>query len=199
MRNIVFTLFICCIAMSAQAVETGKAAPAFTIKDIEGNTETLLQYKGKIIVLEWNNPGCPFVKKHYGSGNMQALQQYALGKDVIWLTINSSAKNKEGYMDPAEAKAKIAEVGAHQTAYITDPEGTLGMLYGAKTTPHMFVINSQGILQYQGAIDDKPTADKEDIKTAHNYVKAALDALLNGKAVEVPQTRAYGCSVKYKG
>jgi hypothetical protein len=184
--------------VSLYAAETGKPAPAFDVKDIAGHEESLAKYKGKIVVLEWNNPGCPFVKKHYGSGNMQALQKYATGRGVIWLTINSGAPGKQGHMDALEAKAKIVEAGAHQTAYILDPSGTLGLLYGAKTTPHMFVIDSQGRLAYAGAIDDKATPDPEDIKTPHNYVKAAVDALLAGKPVEVAQTKPYGCSVKYK-
>jgi hypothetical protein len=167
------------------------------VKDIAGKEQSLEQYKGKIVVLEWNNPDCPFVRKHYGSGNMQTLQQYALDKGVIWLSINSGAPGNEGNMDAAQAKAKIAEVGAHETGYIIDDKGTLGHLYGAKATPHMFVIDTGGVLAYAGAIDDKPTADPADIKTADNYVKDAIDALLAGKPVSVAQTRAYGCSVKY--
>jgi hypothetical protein len=184
--------------LSAQAAEVGKPAPAFDVRDIAGKEQSLARYKGKIVVLEWNNPECPFVRKHYGSGNMQKLQQYALSKGVVWLTINSGAPDKEGAMNAAEAKAKITEVGGHETAYILDPEGTLGNLYGAKATPHMFVINAEGNLAYEGAIDDKPTADPEDITTSDNYVKDAIDALVAGKQVAVAQTRAYGCSVKYK-
>jgi len=193
---LVLSALFCPLPLSA--AETGKPAPAFDVKDIAGNAQSLSAYKGKIVVLEWNNPGCPFVKKHYGSGNMQALQKYATGHGVIWLTINSGAPGKQGHMDAPEAKAKIAEVGAHQTAYILDPDGALGLLYGAKTTPHMFVIDAQGKLAYAGAIDDTPTPDPEDVKTAHNYVKAAIDALLAGKRVAVAQTKPYGCSVKYK-
>jgi len=184
--------------MPALAAETGKPAPAFFVKDIAGKEQSLAKYKGKIIVLEWNNPGCPFVKKHYQSGNMQALQHDALSKHVIWLTINSGAEGKQGFMDAAQAKTYIADMKTHQTAYILDPKGTLGTLYGAKTTPHMFVVDAQGILAYAGAIDDKPTADQEDIKTAHNYVRAAIDELIAGKPVTTAQSRAYGCSVKYQ-
>jgi len=200
MRTIVYMLFLIITMGSfvSYAAEVGQSAPAFSVKDIAGHTQSLAKYKGKIVVLEWNNPGCPFVKKHYGSGNMQALQQYAKSKGVVWLTINSGAPGKQGYMDAVSAKDKIAEVGGHEAAYILDPEGTLGQLYGAKTTPHMFVIDKQGNLAYVGAIDDAPTPDPADTKTAHNYVKAAIDALKAGKPVAVAQTKSYGCSVKYK-
>jgi hypothetical protein len=180
------------------AAEVGKPAPDFSAKDIQGKPESVSQYKGKIVVLEWNNPGCPFVQKHYGTHNMQALQQYAQGKGVVWIAINSGAPGKEGYMDASQAKAYIAKVGGHEDAYILDPEGKIGMLYGAKATPHMFVIDTNGVLAYEGAIDSKPTTDWDDVKTADNYVRDALNALLSGKSVAVPQTRAYGCSVKYK-
>jgi hypothetical protein len=189
---------ILAFTLPAQAAIVGQPAPAFSVKDITGNTQSPSQYKGKILVLEWNNPGCPFVKKHYGSGNMQALQQYAVGKGVVWLAINSGGPGKEGYMDADGAKAQIAKVGGHESAYILDPEGTLGKLYGAKATPHMFVIDQNGVLAYQGAIDDKPTPDPDDIKGANNYVKAAIDALLAGKPLAISETRAYGCGVKYK-
>jgi len=184
-------------AMPAVAAEVGQPAPAFDVKDINGKDETLEQYKGKIVVLEWTNPDCPFVRKHYGSGNMQQLQKYALGKGVVWLTINSGAPGKEGALDEAAAKAKISETGAQDTAYILDPKGTLGRLYGAKATPNMYVIDTEGKLAYEGAIDDKPTPDPDDIKGADNYVKDAIDSLLAGKQLAVAQTRAYGCSVKY--
>jgi hypothetical protein len=148
-------------------------------------------------VLEWTNPGCPFVKKHYGSGNMQALQKDALSQGIVWLSINSGAPGKEGNLTAEQAKADIAQSKARETAYILDPQGTLGHLYNAKATPHMFVIDTQGKLVYQGAIDNKPTPDPEDIKGADNYVKDAINALLAGKRVAMGQTRAYGCSVKY--
>lgn len=181
----------------AHAVEVGKPAPDFLVKNIQDRTESLSQYKGKIVVLEWNNPGCPFVHKHYDTRNMQNLQQYAYSKGVVWLTINSSAKNKEGNLDEAGAKSYIVDNKGQALSYILDPSGTLGHLYGAKATPHMFVIDPNSILVYEGAIDDKPTPDKADLAGAHNYVKAAIDELLAGKQVSVPQTRAYGCSVKY--
>lgn len=199
LRKIAYSaVLIVLTALPLQAAEVGKPAPAFDVQDINGKEQSLAQYQGKIVVLEWTNPDCPFVRKHYGSGNMQKLQQYALGKSVIWLSINSGAAGKEGSLDAAGAKAKIASTGAHETAYILDPEGALGKLYGAKATPHMFVIDPKGTLVYAGAIDDKPTPDPDDIKTADNYVKDAIDALLAGQPIKVSQTRAYGCSVKYK-
>lgn len=197
-------IFLCAAALFAMtglplhAAEIGQDAPAFSVKDIDGHSQSLAQYKGKIVVLEWTNPDCPFVRKHYGSGNMQSVQKFALGKGVIWLSVNSGAEGKEGFMDTAAVKAKIAETHAHQTAYILDPEGELGRLYGAKATPHMFVVDKNGKLAYQGAIDDKPTPDPADVKTADNYVKDAITELQDGKPVAVAQTRAYGCSVKYK-
>lgn len=199
-----FKKMLCVIVLAAlpfspiYAADIGKPAPAFDVKDINGQEQSPGEYKGKVVVIEWNNPSCPFVKKHYGSGNMQALQEYALAKGVIWLTVNSGAPGKEGYMDATAAKAKITEVGAHETAYILDPDGTIGKLYGAKATPHMFVIDTTGNLAYAGAIDNKPTPDPEDIKSADNYVRDAINALLAGKQVEVAHTQAYGCSVKYK-
>lgn len=197
-KPIAASLLLLFSAPAVFAAQAGLPAPAFSVQDISGHTQSISEYKGKIVVLEWNNPDCPFVRKHYESGNMQALQQYAIGKGVVWLTVNSSARGKEGYVSASEAKAVIARVGGHENAYILDPEGTLGTLYGAKSTPHMFVIDSKGILVYEGAIDDKPTPDRDDITGARNYVKAAIDALLEGKGIEVSHTRAYGCSVKYK-
>jgi hypothetical protein len=198
LNKLLLMIALIVLPVTSMAAEAGKPAPAFSVKDINGEAQSMVQYKGKIVVLEWTNPGCPFVRKHYGSGNMQALQQYATGKGVVWLSINSSGPGREGNLDADGAKTSIKESSGQQTAYILDPHGTLGKLYGAKATPHMFVIDKDGSLAYQGAIDDKPTPDKDDVKTAHNYVRAAIDALLAGKPVETPQTRAYGCSVKYE-
>jgi len=198
LRVMVYFALVMITSYSAIAAEIGMPAPAFNVRDITGKTQSLTRYRGKIVVLEWNNPGCPFVKKHYGSGNMQSLQQYAVSHGVIWLTINSGAAGKQGYMTANEAKTNLKETGAHQTAYILDPQGKLGMLYGAKTTPHMFVIDAKGNLVYAGAIDDKPTPDKEDVKTARNYVRVAIDELQEGKPVTTSQTHSYGCSIKYK-
>jgi peroxiredoxin len=185
------------IATSAQAAEVGKPAPAFAAKDINGAEQSIAQYAGKIVVLEWNNPGCPFVKKHYESDNMQKLQQYAKDKGVVWFTINSGAEGKQGHMNAEQAKEYVSKVSAQPAAYILDREGKIGHLYEAKTTPHMFVIDASGNLAYNGAIDDKSSTDKDDIKTAKNYVRVAIDSLLAGKKVETAQTQAYGCSVKY--
>jgi len=186
------------LSAPAHAVETGSAAPAIHATDITGKHQSLEAYKGKIVVLEWHNPSCPFVVKHYGSDNMQKLQEYAASKGVVWLTINSSAEGKQGSMTTAEAQGYLQSVGSKESAYILDPQGKIGKLYNALTTPHMYVIDADGKLAYQGAIDDKPGADKEDVKTANNYVRAAIDALLAGKTPQTGTTKAYGCGVKYK-
>ncbi len=184
--------------MNAEAAPAiGKPAPDFTATAVDGDSVTLSEYKGKIVVLEWNNPGCPFVHKHYDSGNMQKLQSYAVGKGVVWLTINSSASGKQGHMDNALAKDYIDKEKLTATHYILDPAGKIGKLYGAKTTPHMFVIDAKGNVAYMGAIDDNPTPDPAAVKDAKNYVRAAIDDLLAGKPVAVASTQSYGCSVKY--
>lgn len=194
----IIALLFSCTGFSAVALEVGKVAPDFVVTDIAGKSQSIAAYKGKIVVLEWTNPGCPFVRKHYGSENMQKLQEYATGKGVVWLSVNSSAVNKEGNLDAEGAQHFIEEHHAHPTAYILDPEGTLGHLYGAKATPHMYVIAADGTLAYEGAIDDIPSPDQADIALANNYVKQAVDALLLGHTPATQQTRAYGCSVKYK-
>ena len=179
-------------------VTTGAAAPDFTLTDTSGASHKLSDFKGKTVVLEWVNHGCPFVVKHYSKGNMQGLQADYTGKGVVWLSICSSAEGKQGY-NTAEGWQKLnAEKGGKATAILLDPEGTVGKLYGAKTTPHMYVINAEGTLVYQGAIDDKPSTDSDDIPGAKNYVKAALDEVLAGKPVTTGQTKPYGCGVKYK-
>ena len=179
-------------------VTTGAAAPDFTLTDSSGTSHNLSDFKGKVVVLEWVNHGCPFVVKHYSPGNMQGLQAESTGKGVVWLSICSSAEGKQGYYT-AEGWQKLnAEKGGKATAILLDPEGTVGKLYGAKTTPHMYVINAEGTLVYQGAMDDKPSTDSDDIPGAKNYVKAALDEVLAGKPVTTGQTKPYGCSVKYK-
>ncbi len=186
------------LAVSAQAAPgIGKPAPDFTGTDAAGFVVTLSDFQGKIVVLEWSNPGCPFVHKHYDSGNMQALQSYATSKGLVWLTINSSAPGKQGHMDAALAKDYIAKNKVAATHYILDPEGKIGRLYEAKTTPHMFVIDANGTLAYMGAIDDKPTPDPASVEGAKNYVRAAIDDLLAGKPVATASTQSYGCSVKY--
>jgi peroxiredoxin len=181
---------------SAAAV-VGQPAPAFTATDSTGKTQSLADYKGKFVVLEWNNDTCPFVGKQYGSGNMQGLQKAYTEKGVAWLTINSSAPGKEGNVDAAQANAILEKRSAAPTAYLLDPQGVVGRAYGAKTTPHMFVIDPQGQLVYAGGIDDKPSTDQADVKTAKNYVRAALDEAMAGKPVTVPVSQPYGCAVKY--
>jgi peroxiredoxin len=157
----------------------------------------LSSFKGKFVVLEWFNHDCPFVVKHYGSGNMQALQKEFIAKDVVWLSINSSAEGKEGFKSAEETNTLTTEKKAAPTAVLLDSDGTVGKLYGAKTTPHMFVINPDGVLVYQGAIDDKSGFDQSEVAEAKNYVKAALDQAMAGQAVTDATTKSYGCSVKY--
>jgi peroxiredoxin len=183
---------------AAEVATVGKQAPDFTLPDTDGKKHTLKEYAGKYVVLEWVNFGCPFVKKHYDSKNMQALQATYTGKDVVWLSICSSASGKQGHFEGEELKTQVETHGSKATAYLTDAEGSVGRAYGAKTTPHMFVIDPKGILIYTGAIDDRPSTDKADIEGANNYVRAALDAAMAGKNVETPVTSSYGCSVKYK-
>ena len=179
------------------AVKAGQAAPAFSLQDVDGKTRSLAEFRGKTVVLEWTNDGCPFVRKHYGSGNMQALQKRWTDAGVVWLVINSSAPGKQGHVDAAGAKKLVAEQGMKPTAYLLDADGKVGKAYGATATPHMFVIDAKGDVAYQGAIDDTPSADPADIAGAKNYVDAALTEVLAGKPVTTAATRAYGCSVKY--
>jgi hypothetical protein len=182
--------------VKAEAV-VGQPAPAFTLPDTNGKAESLTSFKGKWVVLEWVNPQCPFVRKHYGSENMQKLQKAYTAKGVTWLSIDSSAPGKEGYMDAAQAGTFVKERGAAPSALLLDPEGNVGRSYGAKTTPHMFIVSPDGKLVYNGAIDDKPSTDVADIATARNYVKAALDEAMAGKPVTTASSQPYGCSVKY--
>ncbi|HEX8512024.1 MAG TPA: thioredoxin family protein [Allosphingosinicella sp.] len=176
----------------------GKAAPAFRASDVNGRVVSLADFTGKTVVLEWSNPECPTVKKHYESGNMQKTQAAAAADAVVWLTVNSSAEGKQGYMTPAEAKALTASQESRRTAYLLDPTGEVGRTYGAKATPHMYVINPGGTLVYNGGIDDNPSGDEAKMKSARNHVLAALSELKAGKPVSVPTSRAYGCSVKYE-
>lgn len=175
----------------------GSSAPGFTLKDLAGKAHNLSDFKDKIVVLEWFNHGCPFVKKHYGAGNMQALQAEFTGKGVVWLAICSSAEGKQGHDTVAGHAATAKEMKTAATAILLDPDGKVGKLYGAKTTPHMFLIGADGKIAYQGAIDDDPSADPKGIAKAKNFVRAALDALLAGKAPEKATAPPYGCSVKY--
>lgn len=187
------------LVLQAQAaVDTGKPALDFTLKDMNGKAVSLSDYRGKTVVLEWTNHECPFVKKHYESGNMQALQKKYTEKGVVWLSVISSAPGEQGYVLADKAAALTGSRNAHPSNVLFDPEGEVGHLYGALTTPHMYIIDSEGVLVYNGAIDSIRSKDQADVKKAINYVEAALQAVLAGKAVELPLTRPYGCSIKYK-
>ena len=181
----------------AASAAVGQAAPDFTATDSAGKSHKLSDFKGKHVVLEWTNPGCPFVVKHY-SGNMQALQKEFTAKGVVWLAITSTEKGSYEYFPPAKMVSWVNDKQAKPTAMLMDEPGTIGQLYGAKTTPHMYIINPQGVLVYAGAIDSVPSARADDIKTATNYIRQGLNEALSGKAISVASTRAYGCSVKYK-
>lgn len=185
--------------LTAFAARVGDPAPDFTGTDTHGETHKLSDYRGKFVVLEWTNNGCPFTQKHYNSGNMQSLQKQWTAKGVVWLTILSSAQGEQGYMTAAAENTYIDKVHADPTAAILDPSGTIGREYSARTTPHMFVIDPTGKLIYAGAIDDHPTPDPEDIKASKNYVSEALTEAMSGKPVATSSTRPYGCSVKYAG
>lgn len=184
-------------APGAFAGTVGQPAPAFELVDSTGQTRSLADFAGKTVVLEWTNHGCPFVKKHYGARNMQAQQRDATAADVVWLTVNSSAPGQQGHVDGAAAERIRADASAVQTAYLLDPEGTAGRAYGAKTTPHMYVIDPGGVLRYAGAIDSIPSADVADIAKATQYVPQALAQLAAGQPVSVQVSRPYGCAVKY--
>jgi peroxiredoxin len=179
------------------APQIGQPAPEFTLTDSNGQSHNLSDFKGKFVVLEWLNHGCPFVQKHYDGGNMQGLQKEYTGKDVVWLSIASSAPGKQGHMSPEETNKAKEEKGSAATAILIDEDGTVGKLYDAKVTPELFVINPEGTLVYMGAIDDKKSVDAADVAGAKNYVKQALDEALAGNPVSEPATEAYGCSVKY--
>jgi peroxiredoxin len=190
-------LFIAAAGLGLAETEIGKSAPNFTLPDTAGKKVSLAQFKGKYVVLEWYNPDCPFVGKHYKSGNMQSLQKKFTSKGVVWITIDSSAPGEEGNYPPEQLNAISVRDGAARTALLVDSDGLVGRLYGAKTTPDMYIINPVGILVYKGAIDDKRSTDLGDVKTATNYVKAALEEAMTGRPVSTVSTRPYGCSVKY--
>jgi hypothetical protein len=182
----------------AAAQEVGQPAPSFTLPDANGRSVSLSDFRGKTVVLEWHNPDCPFVQKHYGGGNMQRTQAAATRDNVVWLSINSGAPGNQGHMTGAQAKAFLASSGSRPTAYLLDPGGETGRAYGARTTPHMYVINGAGTLVYAGGIDDKPTPNPAHIEGARNHVLAALSEIKAGRAVSVPTSRPYGCNVKYR-
>jgi peroxiredoxin len=198
------TILITLTSLAAGAVfafdppPVGSAAPDFSLADAKGETHSLSQYKGKYVVLEWFNPQCPFVKKHYGSGNMQKLQEQYTSKDVVWLTINSSAPGTLGALTPEQAEEKMTEWKTHETALLLDSEGKAGRAYGAKNTPNMVVINPEGKIVYEGAIDNKATPNPADIPSSTNYVIVALVESLAGKPVTTSRTKPYGCAVEYK-
>jgi hypothetical protein len=184
-------------APALAAAVVGQPAPAFTATDTMGKTHRLSDFRGKTVVLEWHNPDCPFVKKFYGSGSMQKLQADARANGIVWLTINSGAPGKQGNMNAATTNAYMKSEGMASAAYLPDPTGVIGQAYGARTTPHMFVIDGKGTLVYAGGIDDNPSADPADIASAKNYVTAALADMKAGRAVATATSRPYGCSVKY--
>ncbi len=198
-------LFICTLAALAMimtvpawaAPKIGEIAPDFTATDSAGKEQKLSNYKGKIVILEWTNPECPFVKKQYDSHNMQKLQGELTATDIVWLSINSSAEGKQGYETAEAANDYMQRMESRATARIADPKGEIGKLYDAKTTPHMFVIDADGKLVYEGAIDDDDSTDPANLPKATNYVRAAVNALMLGGTVEKPQTKPHGCSVKY--
>ena len=179
------------------AARVGEAAPAFSLGATNGKAVSLADQRGKIVVLEWTNHECPYVRKHYESGNMQSLQKEAVGQGVVWLTVISSAPGTQGYVSTREADDLTATRKAGPTAVLFDPAGTVGKAYGATNTPHMYVIDKAGTLMYAGAIDDRPTSRKSDVPGANNYVRAALQSVAAGQPVKTPVTRAYGCTVKY--
>ena len=195
--TLIFALLSAGAAGLYAAPQPGDPAPDFSLTDIQGQKHSLSDYKGKYVVLEWNNPECPFVHKHYDSGNMPRLQQEERAKGVVWLTINSAAADRQGDLPTAEIKKFLETEHADPTAYLRDPSGAVGHLYDARTTPDMYIISPDGKLIYSGAIDNKPTPDPADIPGATNYVRVALDQSMAGKPVAVATSRPYGCSVKY--
>ena len=185
------------LATARDAVQPGSMAPDFTATDASGKAVQLAALKGKTVVLEWTNQDCPYVRKHYGTGNMQALQKDATGQGSVWLTISSSAPGAQGHVNGLEAEKLTLDRKAAPTAFLLDPQGKVGRLYGATVTPHMYVIDPQGKLVFMGGIDDKPTSNHADVKTARNYVREALAALAAGQPVKTASTQPYGCTIKY--
>jgi peroxiredoxin len=202
MKNFPRSLFglgiLLILISSALAARVGEPAPDFTATDSNGTRHHLADYKGKYVVLEWHNQGCPYTRKHYESGNMQRLQKEWTGKGVVWFTVISSAPGTQGYVTGPEENQYVSKMKAAPSAVLLDPEGTVGHLYAAKTTPHMYIIDPTGKLIYNGAIDDHPTSDASDIPSSRNYVSSALEQAMGGKPVGEAATRPYGCSVKYK-
>lgn len=198
MYKIIFSIILAFAPLGAMAAaKVGEPAPNFTITDTNGKEFSIEGHKGKIVVLEWTNHECPFVVKHYSGGNMQGLQKKYTDKGVHWVSVISSAPGKQGHISAEKANELTASRDAHPIHVILDEDGAIGQAYGAKTTPHMFIVNAEGLLAYEGAIDDKPSTNAADISGAKNYVSQALDELLAGKEVSEASTGQYGCSVKY--
>jgi len=184
-------------AWAAAVAKVGDGAPGFTLAATTGKSVSLADQRGKLVILEWTNHDCPYVRKHYETGNMQALQKETTAQGVIWLTLISSSPGTQGYVTPKQADELTATRKASPTSVLLDPTGIVGKAYGATNTPHMYLIDNNGLLVYAGAIDDRPTTRRADVQGAHNYVRAALADVAAGRAVQTPVTRAYGCTVKY--
>jgi len=184
-------------AWAAGVAKVGETAPVFNAAATSGRSVSLADQRGKIVILEWTNHDCPYVRKHYDSGNMQTLQKEITAQGVVWLTLISSSPGTQGYVSPKEADELTASRKANPTAVLLDPSGAVGKAYGATNTPHMYIVDKAGLLVYAGAIDDRPTTRRADVRGAHNYVRAALEDMVAGRAVQTPVTRAYGCTVKY--
>jgi peroxiredoxin len=196
-RSLVAALSLALVAGAQAAVSVGQPAPDFTATDSDGRTQTLSAYRGQTVVLEWTNHDCPYVRKHYNAGNMQAQQREARESGVVWLSVISSAPGKQGHVSAAEANELTARRDAAPTAVLLDSDGSIGRLYGAKTTPHMYVVDAAGTLVYMGGIDSIPSSNPADIDRATQYVRVALEEIAAGRPVGQPVTRPYGCSVKY--
>jgi hypothetical protein len=199
LKAIFFLVALTAATSSAFALAVGQPAPAFEVKDTAGKVVKLSDFKGKHVVLEWTNPSCPFVQKHYGSQNMQGLQKDAAAQGVAWLSISSTAPGHSEYLPPTALAAKYQAWGSQASAMLMDDDGRIGKAYAARTTPHMYVVDPQGVLVYAGGIDDKRSTDPADVTTAKNFVKASLGELLSGRAVSTPTSAPYGCSIKYAG
>jgi peroxiredoxin len=197
MKTVLLSTLLLAAAPAFATATVGQPAPAFTVADSAGKPVSLADFKGKTVVLEWVNPGCPYVRKHYDSANMQATQKSATGSGVVWLAINSTHSGASDYKKPADMAAWMKAQNAAATATLMDSDGKAGKAYGARTTPHMYIVDAKGTLVYAGGIDDKATANPADVKTAKNHVNAALADIAAGKPVAQASTRPYGCSVKY--
>ena len=199
LRRTLLILSTLSFAAAIQAAPSvGQPAPEIALKDAGGKTVKLSDYRGKYVVLEWTNPGCPYVKKHYNSGNMAATQQDAAAKGAVWLSVNSTEKGHFDYMEPARLAAWQKERKLQAAATLMDEDGVAGKAYGARTTPHMYIVDPQGRLVYAGGIDSIPSNNTDDIKQAVNYVKQGLGEAVAGKPISAATTRPYGCSIKYK-